>query len=62
MPNYKGQQRKGPFKGRLYLSLLDISHVPDTFGILVISTSKGIMTAEEAFRKGEGGEFLANIS
>ena len=49
-------------RDRLYLSLLDISRILDDFGILIISTPKGIMTAEEAIRKGEGGEILAYVS
>ena len=49
-------------RDRLYLSLLDLSRILDDFGILIVSTSKGIMTAEEALRKGEGGEILAYIS
>lgn len=49
-------------RDRLYLSLLDLSRVSDDFGVLILSTPKGIMTAEEAIRKGEGGEILAYIS
>ena len=49
-------------RDRLYLSLLDISRILDDFGVLIISTPKGIMTAEEAIRKGEGGEILAYVS
>lgn len=44
------------------LSLLGISRVPDTFGLLIMSTSKGSihsMTAEGALREGEGGEVFA---
>nr|YP_011008213.1 ribosomal protein S8 [Halosiphon tomentosus]WBP70114.1 ribosomal protein S8 [Halosiphon tomentosus] len=46
-------------RDRLYLSLLDLSRVSDDFGVLIVSTPKGIMTAEDAVRKGEGGEILA---
>lgn len=49
-------------RDRLYLSLLDLSRVLDDFGVLIISTPKGILTAEEAIRKGEGGEILAYVS
>ena len=49
-------------RDRLYLSLLDLSRVSDDFGILILSTPKGIMTAEEAISKGEGGEILAYVS
>nr|YP_011008038.1 ribosomal protein S8 [Desmarestia aculeata]WBP69904.1 ribosomal protein S8 [Desmarestia aculeata] len=46
-------------RDRLYLSLLDLSRVSDDFGVLIMSTPRGIMTAEDAVRKGEGGEILA---
>nr|QWK44480.1 ribosomal protein S8 [Desmarestia aculeata] len=46
-------------RDRLYLSLLDLSRVSDDFGVLILSTPRGIMTAEDAVRKGEGGEILA---
>ena len=49
-------------RDRLYLSLLDLSRVLDDFGVLILSTPKGIMTAEKAIRKGEGGEILAYVS
>nr|YP_009549868.1 ribosomal protein S8 [Cladosiphon okamuranus]AYW52582.1 ribosomal protein S8 [Cladosiphon okamuranus] len=49
-------------RDRLYLSLLDLSRVLDDFGILILSTPKGIMTAKEALSKGEGGEILAYVS
>lgn len=49
-------------RDRLYLSLLDLSRILDDFGVLILSTPKGIMTAEEALRKGEGGEVLAYVS
>lgn len=49
-------------RDRLYLSLLDLSRILDDFGILILSTPKGIMTREEAIRKGEGGEILAYAS
>ena len=46
-------------RDRLYLSLIDISRISDEFGILFISTPKGIMTSKEAISKGVAGEILA---
>nr|YP_011008387.1 ribosomal protein S8 [Syringoderma abyssicola]WBP70358.1 ribosomal protein S8 [Syringoderma abyssicola] len=43
---------------RLYLSCLDLSRLLLFEGVLIMSTTKGIMTAEEAIRKGQGGEIL----
>nr|YP_011008352.1 ribosomal protein S8 [Sporochnus bolleanus]WBP70323.1 ribosomal protein S8 [Sporochnus bolleanus] len=47
---------------RLFLSLLDLYCVSDDFGVLILSTPKGIMTSKEALRKGEGGEILAYVA
>ena len=49
-------------RDRIYLSSLDLSRVINTFGVLIVSTSKGIMTAEKAIGNGEGGEILAYVS
>nr|YP_009327098.1 ribosomal protein S8 [Pleurocladia lacustris]ANS57832.1 ribosomal protein S8 [Pleurocladia lacustris]ANS57874.1 ribosomal protein S8 [Pleurocladia lacustris] len=46
---------------RLHLSLLDLSRISDDFGILIVSTPKGIMTSKSAIKKGEGGEVLAYV-
>ena len=49
-------------RDRLYISLLDLSRILNDFGVLILSTPKGIMTGKEAIRKGEGGEILAYVS
>ena len=49
-------------RDRLYLSALDLSRVSNEFDILILSTTKGILTAKEAMRKGEGGEILAYVA
>ena len=46
---------------RFYLSALDISRVPYHFGVLIVSTPKGIMIGKEAVRRGSGGEVLAYV-
>nr|YP_011008108.1 ribosomal protein S8 [Ecklonia cava]WBP69974.1 ribosomal protein S8 [Ecklonia cava]WBP70009.1 ribosomal protein S8 [Ecklonia cava subsp. stolonifera] len=48
-------------RDRIYLSLLDISRLSNNFGVLILSTTKGIMTNEHCIRKGEGGEVLAYV-
>nr|YP_010417990.1 ribosomal protein S8 [Sargassum polycystum]YP_010418155.1 ribosomal protein S8 [Sargassum plagiophyllum]AMO66445.1 ribosomal protein S8 [Sargassum polycystum]USF18208.1 ribosomal protein S8 [Sargassum polycystum]USF18373.1 ribosomal protein S8 [Sargassum plagiophyllum] len=45
-------------RDRLYLSSLDLCRLSQDFGVLIVSTPKGIMTAENAIRKGDGGEIL----
>nr|YP_008999802.1 ribosomal protein S8 [Undaria pinnatifida]YP_011008422.1 ribosomal protein S8 [Undaria peterseniana]AGW46819.1 ribosomal protein S8 [Undaria pinnatifida]WBP70393.1 ribosomal protein S8 [Undaria peterseniana] len=49
-------------RDRIYLSLLDLARLSNDFGILILSTTKGIMTNEQCVRKGEGGEVLAYAS
>ena len=48
-------------RDRLYLSLMDLSRISDDFGILIVSTPKGIMTSKKAISKGLGGEILAYV-
>nr|YP_010372537.1 ribosomal protein S8 [Myagropsis myagroides]UPE50174.1 ribosomal protein S8 [Myagropsis myagroides] len=49
-------------RDRLYLSSLDLCRLSQDFGVLIVSTPRGIMTAESAIRKGDGGEILAYAS
>nr|YP_011007898.1 ribosomal protein S8 [Aureophycus aleuticus]WBP69729.1 ribosomal protein S8 [Aureophycus aleuticus] len=49
-------------RDRVYLSLLDLARLSNDFGVLILSTTKGIMTNEQCIRKGEGGEVLAYAS
>nr|YP_009114983.1 ribosomal protein S8 [Saccharina latissima]AIZ58348.1 ribosomal protein S8 [Saccharina latissima]ALG63431.1 ribosomal protein S8 [Saccharina sp. ye-C] len=49
-------------RDRIYLSLLDLARLSNDFGVLILSTTKGIMTHEQCIRKGEGGEILAYAS
>ena len=49
-------------RDRIYLSLVDLARLSNDFGVLILSTTKGIMTHEQCIRKGEGGEILAYAS
>lgn len=46
---------------RLYLKKDEIKPVLSGYGLTVLSTSKGIMTGEEARKKGIGGEILCEV-
>ena len=46
---------------RIYLKKNEIRPVKDGYGISIISTSRGIMTGEEAKKKGLGGQAIAEI-
>jgi len=46
---------------RIYVSKNKIPNVLNNLGILIISTSSGLMTNKEAKRKGIGGEILCEV-
>jgi len=46
---------------RIYLRKSEIRPVRDGYGILIISTSRGITTGEEAKKLGLGGQAIAEI-
>jgi len=46
---------------RIYVSKNNIPSVLNNLGIIIISTSSGLMTNKEARRKGIGGEILCEI-
>nr|QWE50988.1 ribosomal protein S8 [Phaeophyceae sp.] len=46
-------------RDRLYISLLDLVRLEDTFGVIILSTTSGILTSQGAIRSGKGGELLA---
>jgi len=46
---------------RAYVHQKEISRVYGGLGIAIVSTSKGVMTGHQAWRRGIGGELLCNI-
>ena len=46
---------------RLYVGRDEISRVYGGLGIAIISTSSGVMTGQQAWRKGIGGELLCYV-
>jgi len=46
---------------RIYLNKTEIKPVREGYGILIISTSRGIMTGEEAKKIGLGGQAIAEV-
>jgi len=46
---------------RIYIKAKDIKHNKNQQGIRVLTTSKGLMTANQAKKKGLGGEHLCNL-
>jgi len=46
---------------RIYIKRHDIEKVKNGYGIAIVSTSQGIMTGKEAYRKGLGGEYICKV-
>ncbi len=46
---------------RIYIKLKDVRPVRNDYGILIISTSKGLMTNREAKKQKLGGEIICKI-
>lgn len=46
---------------RIYTSNKEIKGVKSRFGIAIISTSRGVMTGEEAKKSGLGGEYICQV-
>ncbi|MBP6889190.1 MAG: 30S ribosomal protein S8 [Candidatus Moranbacteria bacterium] len=46
---------------RIYIKRHDIEKVKNGYGIAIVSTSQGIMTGREAYRKGLGGEYICKV-
>ena len=61
MPAITEIKRKSREGQRIYVKSNGIKSVKNKFGIAVISTSKGVMTGEEARRAGLGGEYICEV-
>lgn len=46
---------------RVYVKGGEIKKVKNGYGIAILSTSQGVMTGAEAFRRGLGGEYLCKV-
>ncbi len=46
---------------RVYVARGEIRKVKNGYGMAIISTSKGVMSGEEAYRRGLGGEYICEV-
>lgn len=46
---------------RIYIKSKEIKNVKNRYGVAILSTSKGIMTGEEAKKLGLGGEYICEV-
>ena len=60
-PAIRGVKRISRPSRRLYIKASDIRSVRQGFGFLIVSTSKGLMTGEDARKAHLGGETIAEI-
>jgi len=60
-PVLSGLERVSKPGLRVYVGKKEIPRVAGGMGIAIVSTSKGLMTGEQAWRQGIGGELLCYI-
>lgn len=46
---------------RIYVKGHEVEKVKNGYGIAIVSTSQGVMTGSEAYRRGLGGEYLCKV-
>lgn len=46
---------------RIYVKKNEIKKVKNGYGIAIVSTSQGVMTGSEAYRRGLGGEYICRV-
>lgn len=57
-PHFKRISKPGQ---RIYVKSKDIKRVRSGLGMIVVSTSKGVMSGEEAYKQKLGGEILCEV-
>jgi len=60
-PIITGLERISKSGLRVYVERAEIPRVYGGMGIAIVSTSKGVMTGQQAWRKGIGGELLCYV-
>jgi len=61
VPVISGIKRISKEGQRIYVGKDEIRSIKNGYGISVISTSKGVMTGDEARKKGLGGEVICEV-
>ena len=60
-PMIQGIKRVSHEGCRVYVGNKEIKSVKNNYGLAIISTSKGVMTGEEARKLGLGGEYICQV-
>lgn len=61
LPAINGLDRVSKEGQRVYVKKKDIRNVKNSYGLAIISTSKGVMTGEESKKLGLGGEYICKV-
>ena len=61
IPAIRGIKKISKPGQRIYIKNKDIRSVKNSFGLAIISTSRGIMTEKEAKEAGLGGEYICQV-
>lgn len=61
VPSITGLERVSKSGLRVYVERKEIPRVYGGLGIAILSTSKGVMTGQQAYRGGTGGELLCYV-
>ncbi|HHE45944.1 MAG TPA: 30S ribosomal protein S8 [Candidatus Moranbacteria bacterium] len=61
MTAIKGIKKVSKLGQRIYVKSKDIKKVKNDFGVVVISTSKGVMAGEQSKKMGLGGEYICKV-
>ena len=60
-PALEGVRRVSKASRRLYAGTSEIRRVRQGHGLVIVSTSKGLMSGEDAHKAGVGGELIAEV-
>jgi small subunit ribosomal protein S8 len=60
-PVISGIKRVSKEGQRIYAGKNDLRRVRNGYGFSVVSTSKGVLTGEEAYKEGVGGEVICEV-
>ncbi len=61
VPTFRSLRRVSKEGQRIYVKKNDIHKIKNGLGFSIISTSQGVLTSEEARKKGVGGEIICEV-
>lgn len=61
LPAIQNLERVSKEGNRVYVKHGEAGKVKNDFGVAILSTSQGVMTGTEAYRRGLGGEYVCKV-